>query len=59
MTDGVQTNDRTHLEKLRLAVEVLLREGGEISLVTDALESELVVLRDSLERLLLAGPDES
>lgn len=59
MNDGLKANDRTYLEKLRLAAEILLREGGETSLVTDALESELVLLRDSLERQLLADPDES
>lgn len=58
MTDELKANDRVYLEKLRLAAEVLIREGGETELVTDALESELVLLRDSLERALL-GPDVS
>lgn len=38
MTGELKTSDRVYLEKLKLAAEVLIREGGETRLVNDARE---------------------
>jgi hypothetical protein len=46
--------ERTHLEKLKLAAEVILAEGEAIE---DALEAELTVFRDRVQHALLALPD--
>jgi hypothetical protein len=48
--------ERTHLNRLKLAADVLLSESDTIS---DALEAELCVLRDRVEQALLSLPDES
>ncbi|MCL2584251.1 MAG: hypothetical protein FWE35_17540 [Streptosporangiales bacterium] len=55
MNDKLDACDRVYLDKLRLAAEVLIR-GGEEAEVNSALESELVLLRDRLERALLRSP---
>ena len=41
---------RIHLERLKLAADVILSEGGAIG---DALEQELVIFRDRIEHALL------
>jgi hypothetical protein len=48
------TVERTHLEKLRLAADVILAEGDAIE---DALEAELTVFRDRVQHALLALPE--
>jgi hypothetical protein len=45
--------ERTHLDRLKLAADVLLSEPDTIS---DALEAELCVFRDRVEHALLALP---
>jgi hypothetical protein len=47
---------RTHLDRLKLAADVILSEGDAIG---DVLEAELCVLRDRLEEVLLSLPDAS
>jgi hypothetical protein len=49
------TVERTHLEKLKLAADVILAEGEAIE---DALEAELTVFRDRVQHSLLALPEE-
>ncbi|HEY6792123.1 MAG TPA: hypothetical protein VI365_32900 [Trebonia sp.] len=44
--------ERTHLERLKLAADVILSEAGT-SAVGDALEAELVLFKDRVERALL------
>jgi hypothetical protein len=44
---------RTHLERLKLAADVILSEGESIG---DALEAELTVFRDRIEHALLLPP---
>lgn len=56
MVNGLETHDKTYLDKLRLACEVLIRAGEETDEVNSALESEAVLLRDRLERALLRSP---
>jgi hypothetical protein len=50
---------RTDLDKLRLAAQVILDAAPVNDLVSDPLESELGILKDRVEFLLLlpAGPD--
>jgi hypothetical protein len=48
------TVERTHLDKLRLAADVILAEGEAIE---DALEAELTVFRDRVQHSLLALPE--
>jgi hypothetical protein len=49
---------RPHLERLKLAADVILSERDDIS---DALEAELVIFRDRVEHALLdnRGPDQA
>jgi hypothetical protein len=54
--DHLNSRDRIYLEKLRLAVEVLLREAEDPGGIPDTLESELYIYRDQVDRVLL-GPD--
>jgi hypothetical protein len=56
MTDTLDAHDRAYLDKLRLAVEVLIRAAEETDAVNGVLESELHLLRDSLEREILRSP---
>ena len=49
--------ERVHLERLRLAAEVILSEVGT-SIVGDVLEAELVLFKDRVERVLLL-PDKA
>lgn len=57
MTDALESHDRVYLDKLCLAAEVLIRAGEETEVVNDALESELVLLRERLETALLRSPE--
>lgn len=48
--------ERTYLEKLRLAAEVILEAAPDLSFISDPLETELRILKDRLEfALLLPG----
>jgi hypothetical protein len=49
----VTANTRLHLERLKLAADVLLSESDDIP---DQLEAELTLFRDRLEHALLALP---
>lgn len=48
--------DRVYLEKLRLAVEVILRVGEDPDMLPATLESELFLFRDRVDRALLLEP---
>jgi hypothetical protein len=50
MNDALPAQDRTHLERLKLAADVLLSEHDAIP---DPLEAELVIFRDRVEHALL------
>lgn len=54
--DHLNGRDRIYLEKLRLAVEVLLREAEDPGGIPDTLESELYIFRDRVDHTLL-GPE--
>jgi len=45
--------ERTYLEKLKLAAQVLLDAAPDLSLVTDPLEAELSIFKDRVEFMLL------
>jgi hypothetical protein len=54
MSDTLAGFERTHLERLKLASDVLLSEHDAI---TDPMESELTLFRERVEHaLLLPGP---
>lgn len=55
-SDPLNSRDRIYLEKLRLAVEVLLREAEDPGGTPDTLESELYIYRDRVDHVLL-GPN--
>jgi hypothetical protein len=57
MEDGLFAFERVHLEKLRLACQVLLGLAEE-QFISDPLETELHGLQDRIERALLL-PDRS
>jgi hypothetical protein len=50
MPDTLPALDRTHLERLKLAADVILSEHDAIP---DPLEAELVIFRERVERALL------
>jgi hypothetical protein len=50
MTDTLPTFERTHLERLKLAADILLSEHDAI---TDPLETELTLFRERVEHALL------
>jgi hypothetical protein len=50
MTDTLPTFERTHLERLKLAADILLSEHDSI---TDPMEAELILFRDRVEHALL------
>lgn len=52
MPDSLPALDQTHLERLKLAADILLAEHDAIP---DSLEVELVIFRDQVEHALLAG----
>jgi hypothetical protein len=45
--------ERTYLEKLRLAAQVLLEAAPDLSLVSSPLEVELGIFKDRVEFMLL------
>jgi hypothetical protein len=45
--------ERTYLEKLRLAAQVILEAAPDLSLVSDPLETELGIFKDRVEFTLL------
>ena len=54
--DALATFERVNLDRLRLAADVILAEGGDIG---DALTTELVLFKERVERaLLLPDPSE-
>lgn len=55
MLDETEGRDRVYLEKLRLAIEVILRVGEDPGALPNALESELFVYRDRVDRALLSA----
>lgn len=54
--DGLEDRDRTYLEKLRLAADVILQLGEDPGVIPNTLEVELWVSRDRVERALLQIP---
>jgi hypothetical protein len=50
--DGLFAFERTSLEKLRLACQVILDQAGD-NFISDPLEAELYGLRDQIDRVLL------
>jgi hypothetical protein len=55
VSDTLAAFERTHLERLKLAADVLLSEHDAI---TDSLEVELTTFRDRVEHALLL-PDQA
>jgi hypothetical protein len=45
--------ERTYLERLRLAAQVILEAAPDLELVTDPLEVELQIFKERVEVLLL------
>ena len=52
MNDTLAAFERTHLERLKLAADILLSEHDALN---DSLEVELTIYRERLEHALLAG----
>lgn len=50
MTDTMAVFERTHLERLKLAADILLAETDAIP---DPLEAELILFRERVEHALL------
>ena len=50
MADTLAVFERTHLERLKLAADILLSEHDAI---TDPMETELVIFRERIEHALL------
>jgi hypothetical protein len=50
MNDTLHAFERTHLERLKLAAEILLSEHDAI---TDPMEAELTIFRERVEHALL------
>jgi hypothetical protein len=50
MTDMLAVFERTHLERLKLAADILLAETDAIS---DPLEAELTIFRERVQHALL------
>ena len=50
--DALADYERTSLDRLKLAADVILAESDSPA-VTDALEAELTIFRDRVERALL------
>lgn len=53
--DELEGYDRVYLERLLLATDVILRLGPESDVLSSACESDLWLLRDRIERVLLSG----
>lgn len=58
-TDELEHRDRVYLEKLRLAIDVILRVGEDPGGLPNVLESELFLYRDRCDRALLSLSDET
>jgi hypothetical protein len=52
VNDTLPALERTHLERLKLAADILLSEHDAIA---DSLEVELTIFRERVEHALLAG----
>ena len=52
MNDTLPALERTHLERLKLAADILLSEHDAIA---DSLEVELTIFRERVEHALLTG----
>lgn len=52
-TDALDGHDRVFLEKLRLAATVILDLGEDDGVINNALEAELHIFRDRVDRALL------
>lgn len=51
--DELDAMDRVFLERLRLAADVILQLGEDPGALSPPLESELVLFRERIERVLL------
>lgn len=54
MASALDDHDHVFLERLHLAVSVILELGEDDALLNSALETDLVLLKDKVERALLA-----
>jgi hypothetical protein len=55
--DSLFEFQRTSLQRLKLAAEVILAEAGEYGdVISDPLESELVIFKERVEKALLLPP---
>jgi hypothetical protein len=54
----IQEFERTYLDKLRLAAQVILEAAPDLHLVSDPLEVELQIFKDRVEFMLLL-PEET
>lgn len=54
MNDEFDQKDRVYLEKLRLAIDILLRVGEDPGAMSEVLTSELFLYRDTVEKALLS-----
>ena len=45
--------ERTYFEKLRLAAQVIMDAGSDLTFVSDPLEAELAIFKDRVELMLL------
>lgn len=50
---AMSQDERTYLEKLRLAAQVILDAAPDLDFISDPLESEAGILKDRVEFLLL------
>ena len=51
--DGLDHHDRIYLDKLRLAIDILLEVAEEPGILNDVLQSELFLARDKVQHALL------
>lgn len=56
MRDDLETLDRVFLEKLGLAVKIILDVGKDPGGLPASLESELFVFKDRVDRAILLSP---
>jgi hypothetical protein len=54
---GLYDFEQIHLERLRLAAQVILEAAPDLALVTDPLEVELTIFKERVEFLLLLPDD--
>lgn len=57
--DELEEHDRLYLDKLRLAIEVILGAGEDPDTLNDVLQTELFLLLDRVQRALLLQPGET